>query len=142
MSTVNHDASFRLLVVTPEKIIFSGKVDEITLSAHDGSRGIQKGHAPMVGLLDTGPLRYRNQDSWNCIVICKGGFFQVENDPPRIAVLAETAEKAEEIDIDRARKAKKRAEKRILGEWSGDWNMPRAYAALQRALTRINVAGQ
>jgi F-type H+-transporting ATPase subunit epsilon len=130
--------SIQLIVVTPERQLLRESVVEVTVPGLDGQLGILPGHAPLMTELGIGELSYRISTSSQPVVLAViSGFAEVL--PDRVTVLAETAERAEEIDLARAEQAKARAEKRLsAGDTNLDWD--RANIALQRSLIRIQVA--
>jgi F-type H+-transporting ATPase subunit epsilon len=130
--------AIELTIVTPERQLLRASVVEVTLPGADGCLGILPGHAPLITELGVGELAYRGAGETSPVVLAVvRGFAEVLQD--RVSVLAETAERAEEIDLARAEAALKRAEKRLAsGDASVDWD--RASVALQRALIRIGVA--
>jgi F-type H+-transporting ATPase subunit epsilon len=132
--------SIELIIVTPERQLLRETVVEVTLPGADGQLGILPGHAPLITELGIGELTYRaNSSSESGPIAIISGFAEVLGD--RVTVLAETAERPEEIDISRAEEAKKRAEQRLAAAASDpnvDWS--RAAIALQRSLIRIQVA--
>lgn len=127
-----------LIVVAPERQLLRETVVEVTIPGLDGEFGILPGHAPMMTELGHGELSYQQGTTSQPIFLAiHRGFAEVL--PERVTVLAETAERAEEIDLARAEAAKARAEKRLAsGDTNIDWD--RATVALQRALIRIQVA--
>ena len=127
-----------LIVVTPERLLLRETVVEVTIPGVDGAFGILPGHAPMMTELGHGELSYQQgTTSQPTSLAIHRGFAEVL--PNRVTVLAETAERAEEIDLARAETAKARAEKRLASNDTNiDWD--RATVALQRALIRIQVA--
>ena len=131
--------AIQLVIVTPERQLLRESVVEVTLPGADGELDILPGHAPLMTELGIGELSYRTTSGETNHLAVIRGFAEVLQD--RISVLAETAEKAEEIDVERAKQALKRAEERIASAGSTseiDWD--RASASLQRALVRIHVA--
>jgi F-type H+-transporting ATPase subunit epsilon len=128
--------SIQLEVVTPGRELVSESVESVQLPGLDGELGILPGHAPLITELGLGQLAYRQDTAAGHLAII-GGFAEVL--PDRVSVLAEIAERAEEIDVNRAQAAKERAEKRLASGGSDvDWN--RAVVALQRALIRLQIA--
>jgi F-type H+-transporting ATPase subunit epsilon len=128
----------KLTVVTPERELLSETVVEVQLPGADGYLGVLPGHAPLITELGVGELTYQPTKSIESTVLAiMSGFAEVL--PDRVTVLAETAERAAEIDLARAERALKRAQERLS---SGDPNLnwDRAAIALQRALIRIQVA--
>ena len=128
----------KLTVVTPERELLSETVVEVQLPGADGYLGVLPGHAPLITELGVGELTYRPAGSAEATVLAiMSGFAEVLAD--RVTVLAETAERAAEIDLARAERALKRAQEQLS---SGDPNLnwDHATIALQRALIRIQVA--
>jgi len=127
-----------LTVVTPERELLRETVVEVTIPGAEGELGILPGHAPLMTELGIGELSYRTGTSSQPISLAViRGFAEVL--PDRVTVLAETAERAEEIDLARAEAALARSEKRMAsGDTNIDWD--RATVALERALIRIQIA--
>jgi len=123
-------------VVTPERSVVHEHVDELQIPGAEGYLGILPGHAPLFSELKVGEIGYRIGDRWFFLSVA-WGFVEVQ--PNEVRVLAETAERAHEIDIDRATRAKERAEQRI-SRGGDDIDYRRALVALERALIRIQVA--
>jgi len=130
--------AIELIVVTPERELLRETVVEVTIPGFEGELGILPGHAPLMTELGIGELNYRTGTTSHPIVLSVlRGFAEVL--PERVTVLAETAERAEEIDLARAEAALARAEKRLASNDTNiDWD--RATVALQRALIRIQIA--
>ena len=130
--------AIELIVVTPERQLLRQTVVEAVIPGLDGELGILPGHAPLITELGNGELRYRSPTSSQPILLAiLGGFAEVL--PDRVTLLAQTAERSEEIDLARAEAAKSRAEKRLASsDPNMDWD--RAVVALQRAIIRIQVA--
>ena len=126
-----------LVIVTPEKQLLRGKVADVQMPGENGYLGILPGHAPLMTELGIGELSYHDmgcKESAHVAIV--RGFAEVL--PDRVTVLAETAERAEEIDLQRAKDALARAEERLAtNDPNIDWD--RANIALQRALIRIQV---
>lgn len=130
--------SIELVIVTPERQFLRESVTEVVLPGDAGELGVLPGHAPLMTELGIGELSYRGagtNPSGTLAII--QGFVEVLGD--RVTVLAETAERAAEIDLNRAEAAKARAEQHLAaGDTNIDWD--RAFVALQRAVIRIQVA--
>jgi len=125
-----------LEIVTPEKRAFVGDVDEVIVPGSDGELGILPHHAPLISTLGHGVLRLKRGGQVEEFAIF-GGFLQVR--PDRVVVLAETADLASEIDLERAERARREAEHLLEGAVeTADLEVARA--ALQRALIRIRLA--
>jgi F-type H+-transporting ATPase subunit epsilon len=130
--------NIQLIVVTPERQLLRETVVEVQLPGADGYLGVLPGHAPLITELGIGELSYRPTGNAEPTVLAiMRGFAEVLQD--RVTVLAETAERAAEIDLARAERALKRAQERVSsGDPNLDWD--RVTIALQRALIRIQVA--
>jgi len=122
-------------IVTPERAVVHEQVDELQIPGAAGYLGILPGHAPLFSELKVGEIGYRIGDRWFFLAVA-WGFVEVQ--PREVRVLAETAERAHEIDVERAVRAKQRAEERI-SKGGDDIDYHRALIALERALIRIQV---
>jgi F-type H+-transporting ATPase subunit epsilon len=131
-------ASFALEIVTPGKTVYSGQVESLKAPGSEGSFGVLAGHVPFLTSLQAGSLSFDEEGGERCQMVVSGGFAQVANG---VTVLAETAERVEEIDIARARAALERAEER-LNSGAEDVDSARAEAAMVRALSRLTACGQ
>ena len=129
-------SSIRLDIVTAERVVYSEDVDVVVAPGVEGQLGILPHHAPLMTTLQAGELRVRKGGEEFSLAI-SGGFLEVR--PDRVIVLADTAERAEEIDISRAEEAKHRAEEWLSGHVP-EVDMVRAEAALHRSITRLKVA--
>jgi F-type H+-transporting ATPase subunit epsilon len=129
----------KLEVVTPKGAVVSDDVDIVTAPGFAGEFGVLANHAPFLSTIKVGTLRYR-KDGSEVEMMISGGFCEVSHN--KITLLVESAERGHEIDVDRALRAKERAEKRLLQarEQQEKIDRTRAEAALQRALTRLKVA--
>jgi len=129
--------SLLLEIVTPEKLAYRDQVDEVVVPGVDGQLGILPHHAPLLTVLGVGELHIRKggDDEYFAIV---GGFLQVR--PDKVVVMAETADMASEIDLERAEQARRDAEKMLSSAYVEPADMAAARAALERALLRIRVA--
>lgn len=128
-------SSIKLDVVTAEGAVFSDDVDMVVAPGTEGQLGILPHHTPLMTMLQPGELRVKKGGEESSLAIT-GGFLEVR--PDRVIVLADAAERAEEIDIARAEEAKRRAEER-LKQPIAETDHARAEAALRRALTRLQV---
>jgi F-type H+-transporting ATPase subunit epsilon len=128
--------AIELVIVTPTRQLVRTRIHEVTLPGANGYLGVLPGHAPLMTELGIGELTFQSAAKPEPLSVIRG-FAEVL--PDRVTVLAETAELAAEIDVERAEAAKARAEKRLAaGAPDIDWD--RAGVALQRALIRIQVA--
>jgi len=127
----------QLDIVTPEKLAFSDEVDAVVLPGSEGELGVLPHHAPLVSTLGLGELRIRKGGTEESFAIA-GGFLQVL--PDRVVVLAETADMASEIDLEKAQEARREAEKALESGYHEGVDLSIARAALQQALLRERVA--
>jgi len=125
----------RLEIVTPHGLVYSDDVDEVTASGSEGEFGVLPGHAPFVTTLKIGMLLSRKGRETEYFFV-NWGYAEVTGD--KVLILADSAEKSTEIDLERAIAAKKRAEERLKKMEGIDF--ARAQSALQRAIIRIQVA--
>ena len=130
-------ASIRLNIVTAEQSVYSEDVDMVIAPGVQGQLGILPHHAPLMTMLEPGELIVK-RGSEEFYMAVSGGFLEVR--PDRIIVLADSAERAEEIDIARAEEAKRRAEKRMEEKYVTGVDAARAEAALRRSLIRLKIA--
>ena len=130
--------SIELNIVTPDRGIVRAQVDEVEIPGAQGYFGVLPGHTPMLAELAVGELWYRQGQEKTYLAIAYG-FAEVL--PDRVTVLAQIAERAEEIDPSRAEEAKKRAEARLQAA-ARDVDYDRARAALQKSLARLRVVSQ
>jgi F-type H+-transporting ATPase subunit epsilon len=127
-----------LEIVTPERLAYSDMVDSVQLPGSEGELGVLPHHAPLVSMLGVGELRIRKGGSEESFAIV-GGFLQVR--PDRVVVMAETADMASEIDLEKAQEARREAERALEGATQADAvDLAAARAQLQQALLRIRVA--
>lgn len=128
-------STFYLEIVTPERKFFSGDVEMVVLKTPGGEIGILKEHMPMVIAVAIGPIRIKKDGEWLEAVLTEG-FMEIKQD--KTVILTDTAEWPNEIDINRAKAAKERAEERMQRQLSRQEYM-RSQAALARALARLRV---
>jgi len=126
-----------LTVVTPERKLVDVKVDEVVLPGSEGYFGVLPGHAPLLASLSVGEITYRQNTASKHLAVA-WGFAEVLAD--QVSVLADIAERAEDIDLERARKARERAEALLKKGTDVDWDMARV--ALEKSMIRIQVAGK
>jgi F-type H+-transporting ATPase subunit epsilon len=125
----------RLEVVTPDRLVLSEEVDEVSIPGSEGYLGILPGHLPLLTMIGIGVLSYRKGTKKLAFSVC-GGFAEVL--PERVIIMADTLERPEEIDVQRARKARERAETQLGSKEKVDVDV--AMAALLRANARLAVA--
>jgi F-type H+-transporting ATPase subunit epsilon len=127
-----------LEVVTPERSVVSEQAQIVMAPGSLGEFGVLNGHTPFLTSLKVGTLKYTDAGGSERAVFVSGGF--AEALPDRVTVLAESAERRKEIDVQRAQEARQRAEERLAKE-TDDIDYIRAKAALERALYRLRLAG-
>ncbi|RSK54241.1 F0F1 ATP synthase subunit epsilon [Bacillus canaveralius] len=129
--------TIKVSVVTPDGPVYESDVEMVSTKAQSGELGILPGHIPMVAPLQIGAVRLKNSGKMDFVAV-SGGFLEVR--PDQVTILAQSAESSSEIDIDRAVRAKQRAEERLHSQKREDVDFRRAELALQRAINRISVA--
>ncbi|QQZ09206.1 F0F1 ATP synthase subunit epsilon [Heyndrickxia vini] len=127
--------TLKVSIVTPDGPVYDSNVEMVSTKAQSGELGILPGHIPMVAPLQIGAVRLKNGNNTELVAV-SGGFLEVR--PEQVTILAQSAEKAESIDIERAKEAKSRAEGRIQSN-QAEVDRVRAELALRRAVNRINV---
>lgn len=131
-------AKLSLKIVTPSRTMYDGEADMVIMRTKSGDVGIMHGHQPMVTVLDYGVLKIQNNGEEDKRAAVFGGFAEINSEG--MSILTDTAEWADEIDVERAKRAKERAENR-LQNGNPDLDIMRAELALKRALTRIDLGG-
>ncbi|GAM11275.1 ATP synthase epsilon chain [Geobacter sp. OR-1] len=131
--------SLKLTLVTPYKKVLEEDVDEITATGSLGEFGILPGHAPFLSSLKIGEFTYKIGGKVEHLAV-NWGYFEIEDD--KVTVLVETAEMAQEIDVERAKAAEKRAEEALKKLSPEDKSYKVMEAALERALIRMQVASK
>ena len=131
-------AHLQLQIVSADRSLVNEQVDEVEIPGADGYFGVLPGHTPLLATLQVGELWYRQGQEKHYLSIAFG-FAEVQ--PDRVTILAQIAEKADEIDIARAEAAKKRAEER-LSKPTMDMDFERARIAMLKALVRLQVASR
>jgi F-type H+-transporting ATPase subunit epsilon len=129
-------AKLNLEIITAERVVYSEDVDVVVAPGTEGELGILPMHAPLMTMLQPGELRVRQGGEEQSVFI-SGGYLEVLSD--KVTVLADTAERAEEIDVSRAEEAKKRAQERMAAPPEGA-DVTRAQVAMSRSLMRLKVA--
>jgi F-type H+-transporting ATPase subunit epsilon len=127
-----------LEIATPDRLVISQPVDEVVLPSVEGYMGVLPGHAPLLARLDAGEIAYRVGQERRRLAV-SGGFAEILRDG--VQILAETCEPAEEIDIERARRDRERAEEQLRAGLA-EHEFRTAEASLKRALARIRVHEQ
>ena len=126
-----------LEIVTPEKMVFSGNIEEVTVPGSEGEFGVLRGHASLLSSVDVGELNF-TKDSKKTYYAISTGYAEVTSS--KVTILVETAERSDMIDKERAKRAKEIAESRVNKLTKEDDEFDAAKAALVRATVRVNVA--
>ena len=129
-------SKLQLQIVSADRMLVNESVDEVVIPGADGYFGVLPGHTPLLALLQVGQLWYRHGQEIHYLVIAFG-FAEVQ--PDRVTILAQMAERADEIDVARAEAAKRRAEER-LARPQVDMDAERARISLLKSLIRLQVA--
>lgn len=127
---------FQLQIISPDRIFYDGEVAMVEVKTTEGDMGILRDHIPLTAIVAPGILRIHEEEGIKEAAL-HDGFIEVLKD--KVTILAESCEWPDEIDINRAKEAKQRAERRLKGE-EGEINEARAEMALRRSLTRISLA--
>ncbi len=131
--------AIQLELATPTRLVVSEEVDEVVAPGIEGYFGVWPGHAAFLTTLGAGELSYRQGRQERYLAVA-GGFTEVRND--KVVILADTAERPEEIDRERAERARQRAEQRLAERSQDEIDFARASAALARALARLQVSSR
>lgn len=132
------EKTFHLQIISPTRVFFDEAVDMVEMKTTEGEIGVLAGHIPLTTILEPGVLRIKNDGNVREAAL-HDGFVQIRKD--KVTVLAESCEWPDEIDANRAQKAKERAERRLTSG-SKEVDMVRAELALKKALIRIDLAGK
>ncbi|MDH4157680.1 MAG: ATP synthase F1 subunit epsilon [candidate division Zixibacteria bacterium] len=130
---------FHLSIVTPEQVYYDAEIRSLTVPGTEGYLGILSHHAPLITALIPGKIEFRDADDQVHILAVSVGFLEVSEN--RASILGEAVERADEIDIERARAAYEREKRRIVSAGKGETeiDLPRARAGLERAANRIRI---
>jgi F-type H+-transporting ATPase subunit epsilon len=128
-----------LEVVTPDRLVLSTAADVVVCPGVEGQFGVLVGHVPFLSALDIGEMYYRAGGKTEYLAV-SGGFAEVTG--AKVTIVAEAAELGREIDVERARRARERAERRLAEGKKADIDWARAEAALRRAMVRAKVAAR
>jgi len=131
--------AMELQIVTPERHVLQETVESVEVPGKEGYLGILPGHAPLITELGIGLLSYHKGSETRFLTVISG---YAEVLPHRVIVLADVAERAEEIDVERTRRARERAQSELAKASAGDEEWQRAELALQRALVRLQAASK
>ena len=129
---------YSIVIATPEGKMFKGEISSCTAKGVNGKFQVLTNHAPLISMIDVGEMKLELENNKIDFLATSSGFLEVENNEMNVVV--ETAEWAKNIDLDRAKSAKERAEKRLVQKDNID--IARAGASLMRAINRIKVAGK
>jgi F-type H+-transporting ATPase subunit epsilon len=134
-----YERSFSVEIVAPDRVVFQGDATSVTAPGTLGGFQVLFDHAPLLSSLDVGPLKVKNTQGTDTVYATGGGYLEVRDN--NVVVLVESAERPEEIDIERARSARARAEGRLKSH-DPSYDTVRAELALARALNRLRLAGR
>ncbi|CAH2713923.1 MULTISPECIES: F0F1 ATP synthase subunit epsilon [Neobacillus] len=129
--------TIKVSVVTPDGPVYDSDVEMVSTKAQSGELGVLPGHIPMVAPLQIGAVRLKKEGKMEFIAV-SGGFLEVR--PDQVTILAQSAETASHIDVERALRAKERAEQRMREQKAEHIDFRRAELALQRAINRLAVS--
>jgi F-type H+-transporting ATPase subunit epsilon len=132
----------QLEIVTPDRALVREEVDEVVVPGSEGDLGILPGHTPLLATLKVGALWYRSGTQTHYLVVAFGF---VEVLPDRVTILAQVAEREQDIDVERAERAKRRAEERLAAAThtpQSELDFERARVAMMKSLIRLQVASR
>ena len=129
------DTNIKFEIVTPYGLILSEDVDEVACTGSEGDFGVLPGHVPFFTTLKVGMLSYKKGNATKYVFVNWG---YAEVGPDRVMILADSAEKSEDIDVERAKAAMKRAEERL--KKAEEFDFARSSSSLERAVSRIQVS--
>ena len=132
-----YETPFKLEIVSPRRVVFTGDATSVSLPGAVGGFQVLHAHAPLLSSLVVGTMKLRTTGGDEVLYATSGGFVEVRNNV--VTVVVESAERADEIDVDRARHSAERAQERLRSR-SADIDVSRAEASLARALNRLHVA--
>jgi F-type H+-transporting ATPase subunit epsilon len=128
-----------LEVVTPDRLVLSTQAEVVVCPGVEGQFGVLPGHIAFLSALEIGEMYYKAGGKTEYLAV-SGGFAEVTGE--KVTIVAESAEKGREIDVERAKRAQERAEKRIAAGKTAEIDWARAEAAMRRSLMRMKVAGR
>ena len=128
-----------LEVVTPDRLVLSAEAEVVVCPGVEGQFGVLPGHIPFLSALEIGEMYYKAGGKTEYLAV-SGGFAEVTGE--KVTIVAESAEVGREIDVERAKRAQERAEKRIAAGKTAEIDWARAEAAMRRSLMRMKVAGR
>jgi len=128
-----------LEVVTPDRLVLSTQAEVVVCPGAEGQFGVLPGHIPFLSALEIGEMYYKAGGKTEYLAV-SGGFAEVTGE--KVTIVAESAEVGREIDVERAKRALERAEKRIAAGKTAEIDWARAEAAMRRSLMRMKVAGR
>ncbi len=134
-----YEKPFALEIVAPDRVVFAGEATSVSAPGVSGGFQVLRDHAALLSALEVGPLKIKDTSGVDTIYSSGGGFLEVHDN--KIVLLIESAEKANEIDVNRAAASRDRAMQRLKGSQEGI-DIARARASLARALNRLRVAKQ
>ena len=133
------EKQIKLEVVTPDRMVLETEADVVVCPGVEGQFGVLVGHIPFLSALEIGEMYYRKGGQTEFLAV-SGGFAEVTGE--KVTIVAESAEVGREIDLERARRAQERAEKRLAAARTETIDWARAEAALRRSIIRMKVAGR
>ena len=128
-----------LEVDTPDRLVLSTEADVVVCPGVEGQFGVLPGHIPFLSALEIGEMYYKAGGKTEYLAV-SGGFAEVTGE--KVTIVAESAEMGREIDVERAKRAQERAEKRLAAAKTAEIDWARAEAAMRRSLMRVKVAGR
>lgn len=134
-----YEKAFQLEIITPSRVVYRDQATSLSAPGVQGGFQVLYNHAPLLAAIEIGELKVKDKDGNDSLYATSGGFVEVNNN--KVVVLADSVERATEIDVERAKRAKQRAEERLQAQ-NHSIDQARAEASLMRAMNRLRLAGK
>lgn len=134
-----YEKAFQLEIITPSRVVYRDQATSLSAPGVQGGFQVLYNHAPLLAAIEIGELKVKDKDGNDSLYATSGGFVEVNNN--KVVVLADSVERATEIDVERAKRSKQRAEERLQAQ-NHSIDQARAEASLMRAMNRLRLAGK
>lgn len=130
--------TLHLKIITPERVLFDEKIKQVSVPTPDGEVTVLPDHIPVISLVEAGEVKIVNEKNTEVPLVISGGFTEINGD--RVLILADTAERVEEIDLQRAQEAEQRARDMLKEKSVDSQDYALLMAKIQKQLSRVNIA--